>query len=101
MTQRQVTHEHPLPTCLTGHAARHMHDARRASAGGGHFIECQCGSTCKHADFPAALRDWLRMQGHRGPYKKRQPAPAPAAEPATNANVVQLGLRLQGGARNG
>ncbi len=50
MTQRQMAHEHPLPACAAGHTSRHIYDARRASAGGGHFIECACASTRKHAE---------------------------------------------------
>lgn len=86
MTQRQVDHPSPLPPCKAGHAPRHFVDARRESAGGGHFIECPCGRTQKHASYPAALREWVRING----------AAAPAAPRDEPSNVVQMGLRLTG-----
>lgn len=91
MTQRQIDHAEPLPPCRNGHTPRHIHDSRRQSAGGGHLVECACGSTRKHPDFEAALVEWKRMHRIRTP----RPQPAPPA-----ATVLQLGLRLQGGRRN-
>lgn len=84
MTQRQVDHHSALPLCRTGHAARHMLDARRKEAGGGHFIECACGRTHKHPHYAAALREWVRINGT---------AAAAIALPA-ETNVVQMGLGL-------
>lgn len=81
MTQRQIDHDRPLPRCGAGHGPRHIHDARRTSAGGGHFIECRCGATQKHGEFDAALREWKRM------HRIRTPRQAPIAD-----NVVQFGL---------
>ena len=65
--QRMISHAEPLPTCRNGHVARHIHDARRASAGGGHLVECACSHTGRHAEFDDALREWRRTHGHRGP----------------------------------
>ncbi|HVJ37029.1 MAG TPA: hypothetical protein VM687_04410 [Stenotrophomonas sp.] len=90
MTQRQVDHDTPLPACRNGHKARHMLDGRRPEAGGGHFVECACGRTQKHATFADAMIEWRRGNGIRA---ARQPRPS-----ATN--VVQMGLTLrQRGAR--
>lgn len=36
--QRMISHPEPITPCSKGHAARHIHDLRRASAGGGHGI---------------------------------------------------------------
>lgn len=86
MTQRQITHDQPLPVCRQGHASRHIHDLRRQSAGGGHLVECRCCSTAKHATFEDALQDWKRINRIR--------TPRPPAKPV--ATVLQLPLRLQG-----
>lgn len=67
--QRMVTHHEPIVPCSKGHAARHMHDLRRASAGGGHGIECACSHTARHEDFERALAEWEQM--HRKPAAKR------------------------------
>ena len=91
MTQRQVDHDTPLPACRNGHTPRHIHDTRRQSAGGGHLVECPCGSTRKHPDFAAALVEWKRMHRIR----------TPRAKPLPVATIVQLGLRLPGGRRDG
>lgn len=88
MTQRQINQESPLPPCRAGHKARHMLDCRRLESGGGHFVECACGHTQKHARFDEALTEWRRSNGIRAP---RHPRP-------TRSNVVQMGLRLTGGA---
>lgn len=66
MTQRQIGHAAPLPPCMGGHAARHILDQRRATAGGGHFIECRCCATRRHASYDLALQDWGRMQRIKG-----------------------------------
>lgn len=87
MTQRQMDHVDPLPTCKQGHAARHIFDARGNGAGGGHLIECACSQTRKHADFADALAEWKRAHRIRTPRQKPQPA----------TNLVQLGLRFKGG----
>ena len=87
ITQCEVSHTEPLPACRNGHPARHIHDQRRLESNGGHFIECRCCNSGRHATYEDALQDWRRRNGRRGP---RQQAPA---EPA---NVVQLGLRLVG-----
>ena len=89
MTQRQVDHATPLPACRQGHPARHILDCRRASAGGGHFVECSCSVTSKHADFEAALQDWKRQNRIRTPRKPRA---------IDNCNVLQFGL-FAGGAK--
>lgn len=87
MTQRQMSHVEPLPACKQGHSARHIFDARRIGAGGGHLIECACSQTRKHAEFVDALGEWKRAHRIR--------TPRPQLQPATN--VTQLGLRLKGG----
>ncbi len=87
ITQCEVSHTEPLPACRNGHPARHIHDQRRLESNGGHFIECRCCNSGRHATYEDALQDWRRRNGRRGP---RLQAPA---EPA---NVVQLGLRLVG-----
>ncbi|WP_254813498.1 hypothetical protein [Xanthomonas campestris] len=86
MTQRQVDHDSPLPSCTNGHLARHMLDARRPEAGGGHFIECVCGRTQKHPSFELAMTEWRRAHRIRTPREPRHRA----------HNVVQLGLRFNG-----
>lgn len=45
MTQRQIDALRPIPRCKLGHLPRYILDIRQASAGGGHFILCQCGAT--------------------------------------------------------
>lgn len=86
MTQRQVTHDFDLPSCSAGHAARHMHDLRGAHAGGGHFLECQCRQTMRHADLDQALAEWCRLNDKRKP-----------RIPRGSASVVQLRLPMQRG----
>ena len=88
MTQRQIDHDKPLPRCHAGHLARHIHDCRQASAGGGHFIECRCGATKRCTDFDAALQEWKRMHRVR--------TPRPPAAPAAVDNVLQFGLFTTG-----
>lgn len=72
MTQRQITHREGLPPCARGHAARHILDSRRPSAGGGHLIECQCHATIKYAEFDDALEQWCRDNGHAVPNRAPQ-----------------------------
>lgn len=81
--QRMVTHAEPLLPCSKGHAARHIHDLRRASAGGGHGIECSCSHTARHPDVERALAEWELMHGKptRAPRMRRPAAPiAPAPQ---------------------
>lgn len=84
MTQHQVERLPDELACGKGHVARLMLDDRRATAGGGHFVECPCATTKKRAEAGEAIADWRRIHGIRKP---REPRPS-----ATN--VVQLGLLL-------
>lgn len=70
--QRMIPTATPLPPCPAGHPARHMHDLRRASAGGGHFIECACRQTAKHPELADALAEWCRSGGHPLPITDAQ-----------------------------
>jgi len=81
-TQRQITAPWPLPPCKAGHRARLIEDRRRAAAGGGHFIECQCNRTNKHPGAHLALQEWTRLYGRA------------VQIPADAKNVIQLGLGL-------
>ncbi|EKZ1926237.1 TPA: hypothetical protein ACOENG_003025 [Stenotrophomonas maltophilia] len=84
MTQEHISHPEGLPNCAAGHRARHIHDKRCASAGGGHLVECACRSTSKHADPDAAIAAWRRLN---------MPArSARRAEPMLPENVLQLPL---------
>lgn len=85
MTQKQISHPEGLPNCAAGHRARHIHDERRASAGGGHLIECCCRSTSKKADAEAALAEWRRIN---------KLARSPRAPLVAPGNVVQFNLGL-------
>lgn len=85
MTQKQISHPEGLPNCAAGHRARHIHDERRASAGGGHLVECCCRSTSKKADAEAALAEWGRIN---------RPARSPRAALIAPGNVVQFKLTL-------
>ncbi|MBN5017905.1 hypothetical protein GUV61_22065 [Stenotrophomonas maltophilia] len=87
MTQEHISHPEGLPNCAAGHRARHIHDKRCASAGGGHLVECACRSTSKHADPDAAIAAWRRL--NRPPRSAR-----PAAVPAAVDNVLQFQLGL-------
>ncbi|MDA3306121.1 MULTISPECIES: hypothetical protein [Stenotrophomonas] len=84
MTQEHISHPEGLPNCAAGHRARHIHDKRCASAGGGHLVECACRSTSKHADPDKAIAAWRRL--NRPPRSAR---PAAAAD-----NVLQFNLSL-------
>lgn len=87
MTQEHISHPEGLPNCAAGHRARHIHDKRSASAGGGHLVECACRSTSKHADPDKAIEAWRRL--NRPARSARQPA-----LPAVADNVVQFNLSL-------
>lgn len=87
MTQCQIDRPEGLPPCAAGHSARHIHDGRSASAGGGHFVECRCTKTAKHADPDAALASWRLLNR---PTRSVRKAPVPA-EPG---NILQMPLRL-------
>ncbi|MET0129902.1 MAG: hypothetical protein ABW207_04465 [Stenotrophomonas chelatiphaga] len=84
MTQRHISYPEPLPDCAAGHSARHIHDLRGLAAGGGHFVECRCRHTRKHAEPDAAIAEWKRV--NRPARVRRTP------EPATVDNVVQMRL---------
>ncbi|WP_372484170.1 hypothetical protein AB9H29_14515 [Stenotrophomonas sepilia] len=85
MTQEHISHPEGLPNCAAGHRARHIHDKRCASAGGGHLIECACRSTSKHADPDKAIAAWCRLN---------RPARSARAAPASTGNIVQFKLAL-------
>ena len=84
MTQRHISHPEPLPDCAAGHSARHIQDLRGLAAGGGHFVECRCRHTRKHAEPDAAIAEWRRV--NRSARVRRTP------EPAVVDNVVQMRL---------
>lgn len=88
MTQEHISHPEGLPPCAAGHGARHIVDKRRASAGGGHFVECRCTSTTKHPDAASALASWLRMN------RPARSARKVSVTPCDIGNVVQMPLRL-------
>ena len=94
MTQRHISHPERLPTCAAGHSARHIHDQRGLAAGGGHFVECRCRATSKHAEPDAALAEWCRV--NRAPRSARKVLPAIVA-PADN--VIQMRLPMPGEGR--
>lgn len=87
MTQEHISHPEGLPNCAAGHRARHIHDKRCASAGGGHLVECACRSTSKHADPNNAIAAWRRLNR---PARSARPAPVAAAD--DNVLQFQLGL---------
>ncbi|MGG6341599.1 hypothetical protein ACQ5SB_21050 [Stenotrophomonas geniculata] len=84
MTQEHISHPEGLPNCAAGHRARHIHDKRCASAGGGHLVDCACRSTSKHAEPDAAIAAWRRLNSPARSARK--------AEPALPENVLQLPL---------
>ncbi|OWQ55082.1 hypothetical protein CEE60_05885 [Stenotrophomonas maltophilia] len=88
MTQRHISHPEPLPDCAAGHSARHIHDLRSLAAGGGHFVECRCRHTRKHAEPDAAIAEWRRV--NRPPRAARK-----TAAPEDANNVVQLLMPLR------
>ncbi|HEL7614957.1 TPA: hypothetical protein ACKP7M_000587 [Stenotrophomonas maltophilia] len=87
MTQEHISHPEGLPNCAASHRARHIHDKRCASAGGGHLVECACRSTSKHADPDKAIAAWRRLNR---PARSARPAAVPAA--VDNVLQFQLGL---------
>lgn len=87
MTQKQISHPEGLPNCAAGHRARHIHDMRCTSAGGGHLVECACRSTSKHADPDKAIAAWRRLNL---PARSARPSPTPVV----GHNVVQFNLSL-------
>ncbi|MCO7458451.1 hypothetical protein [Stenotrophomonas maltophilia] len=87
MTQEHISHPEGLPNCAAGHRARHIHDKRCASAGGGHLVECACRSTSKHADPDKAIAAWRRLN-------RPERSARPAALLAAADNVVQFQLSL-------
>lgn len=89
MTQREMTPVRTLPCCPNLHPPRYMFDARRVESKGGHFIQCRCSCTPKCVTFDLAWAHWHKMHGLR---------PAEAQSSDVASNVVQLGLRLTGGA---
>lgn len=91
MTQKQISHPEGLPSCAAGHRARHIHDERRPSAGGGHLVECACRATSKSENPDTALAEWRRINR---PARARAPA-----APAGVDNVVQMRLVMAGGGK--
>lgn len=87
MTQKQISHPEGLPNCAAGHRARHIHDERRPSAGGGHLVECACRATKKCENPETALAQWRQIN------RPVRVARAPAVPAAPN-NVVQFKLSL-------
>ncbi|AOX63583.1 hypothetical protein BIZ42_16115 [Stenotrophomonas sp. LM091] len=94
MTQRHISHPEPLPACAAGHSARHIHDLRCLAAGGGHFVECKCRMTSKHAEPDAALSEWRRINRPARSARKVLPAIAAPAD-----NVIQMRLAIPGEGR--
>jgi len=77
MTQRQLDPPRPLPACPEGHRARHIFDCRRLEARGGHFIECACSRTSKHATFDLAWAHWHKHHGLQTMQAERHEQAAP------------------------
>ena len=87
--QRMITEQPPIIPCSKGHAARHMLDLRRPSAGGGHSVECACSNTARHLTFEEAHAEWCLVHGQRAP--KRRPSAKRAVFPS---ELAQLQLSL-------
>lgn len=83
MTIRQIASPTPLQVCQAGHNARLMEDGRRPEAGGGHFVECRCCHTRRHATSQLAVQEWARLHARR-----------PVSNQSATGNVIQLGLSL-------
>jgi hypothetical protein len=94
MTQRHISHSEPLPACAASHSARHIHDLRGLAAGGGHFVECRCRMTSKHAEPDAALSEWRRINR---PARSARKVLSAIAVPADN--VIQMRLPMPGEGR--
>ncbi|WP_164272401.1 hypothetical protein [Stenotrophomonas sp. B1-1] len=92
MTQKQISHPEGLPNCAAGHRARHIHDERRPSAGGGHLVECACRATKKCENPETALAQWRQI--NRPVRAARNPA-----VPSAPDNVVQMRLVMAGGGK--
>lgn len=90
MTQHQIAHQVTLPPCADGHTARHVLDHRCANAGGGHFLECECRRTIKHASVEMALAEWIDINRKRRTRTRKHVTPA--AETAASADVLQFAL---------
>lgn len=88
MTIIQRKPDHPLEPCKDCGTARAMLDRRGLHCGGGHFVECVCTETRRHASAEAAAADWMRLQGKR-------PRRKPARPPATDPVVVQLRMPMR------
>lgn len=62
--QRMIDPPEPLRACrAAGHRARLIHDQRRASAGGGYFVECACARTDRFPTTEGAVMVWQLAQG--------------------------------------
>lgn len=94
MTQRQISRAGDVPACPAGHSARHIQDLRSISAGGGHFVECKCRMTSKHAEPDAALSEWRRINRPARSARKVLPTIAGPAD-----NVIQMRLPMPGEGR--
>ncbi len=94
MTQKHISHPEGLPDCADGHRARHIFDERCASSGGGHFVECRCKATTRHAQADAALADWRRINRPARSARKVLPAISAPAD-----NVIQMRLQIPGEGR--
>jgi hypothetical protein len=85
VTYDPATHQPPRAAAgLRRRSQRHILDLRSISAGGGHFVECRCRATRKHADADTAIAEWRRV--NRPARVRRTP------EPAIVDNVVQMRL---------
>lgn len=91
MTQKHISHPEGLPDCAAGHRARHILDERGPSSGGGHFVECRCKATTRHAQADAALADWRRINRPARSARKVMPA---ITAPGGAGNVLQLPMRF-------
>jgi len=80
MTQQQMSPPRPLPACPDGHRARYMFDGRRAASRGGHFIECRCSRTGRHATFDLAWAHWHKQHGIPSVLAPSRPAAAAAMQ---------------------
>ena len=85
MTQEHISHPEGLPNCAAGHRARHIHDKRCASAGGGHRVECACRSTSKHADPDNPIAAWRRLNR---PERSARPAAVMAGVPLRRVQIL-------------
>ena len=98
MTQRHISHPEPLQDCAAGHSARRIHDLRSIAAGGGHFVECRCRASRKHAEPDTALAEWRRINHPARSGRKVLPA---IAAPADNVIQMRLAIPSEGKLANG